>query len=93
MIFGHKKPASNYFVEKSKSAGFHLTPCPTDLQSPPLHEMERGSPCPSVLPRTECARHEVRPQGRRKGISLDPEIFGIEGHPEGDKWGRFVTKD
>jgi hypothetical protein len=26
----------------------------------------------------------VRPQGRRKGISLDPEIFGIEGHPEGD---------
>ena len=56
--------------------------------------MERGSSCPSVLPRTECAsfdtesqdevRHEVRPQGRRKGISLDPEIFGIEGHPEGE---------
>jgi hypothetical protein len=35
---------------------------------------ERGSSCSSVL----------RPQGRRKGVSLDPEIFGIEGHPEGE---------
>jgi len=23
-----------------------------------------------------------------EGISLDPEIFGIEGHPEGDKRGK-----
>jgi len=38
-----------------------------------LSPIGQGSSCPSVL----------RPQGRRKGISLDPEIFGIEGHPEG----------
>ena len=43
--------------------------------------MERGLPCPSVL----------RPQGRRKGIPLDPEIFGIEGHPEGDKGGEVIN--
>jgi membrane-associated protease RseP (regulator of RpoE activity) len=49
--------------------GLNLTPCfPLSLVK------ERGSPCPSVLPRTECARHEVRPQGRGKGI-----------HPEGDQ--------
>ena len=60
----------------------------------PLHRMpkippkagERGSPCPSVLPRTECARHEVRPQGRRK-TQCRRKIFGIEGHPEGDAGG------
>jgi len=46
------------------------------LEIPP-EAGERGSSCPSVM----------RPQGRRKGISLDPEIFGIEGHPEGDKRG------
>jgi len=48
--------------------------------------MERGPYCPSVLPRTECAsfdtesqdevRHEVRPQGRRKGIHPEGEIGG-----------------
>ena len=46
------------------------------------------SPCPSVLPRTEGAsfdtesqdevRHEVRPQGRRKGhLALPIEFFDI----------------
>ncbi len=31
---------------------------------------DEGSSCPSVLPRTECARHEVRPQCRGKGFTL-----------------------
>jgi len=52
-------------------------PLPIGPDSAEGEEGIRGSPCPSVL----------RPQGRRKGISLDPEIFGIKGHPEGDTGG------
>jgi len=52
--------------------------------------VERGSPCPSVLHFVLRLSVEGRPQGRRKGISLDPEIFGIEGHPEGDIGGEVL---